>query len=70
MAQIPRPLRKQLKQYEAAGFTLKEAQPTKKHWKVRFHEFPQFQILTINEGDWHGVHNNLARFKRLAAQKV
>lgn len=70
MAQIPRCLRQQLKFYEKQGFTVKEVSPTAKHWKVRFNEFPQFQIMSPNGSDSHGIWNNVSRYRRLAMQKI
>lgn len=64
---IPKPLRKQLKGYETHGFHVVSLAPgAGAHWKARFAEFPEVQILTVNERDWRGIKNNVARFRAMA----
>ena len=64
---VPQPLRKQLKAYEAAGFHPVALEPRAgSHWKVAFAEFDAPQFLTTHVGCPHAIKNNIARFKQLA----
>lgn len=66
--EYPKALRCQLKHYEAHGFTPIDAEPKAgSHWKVRFAEFTQPQIVTACKTDPRGWKNNLARYRRLQA---
>ena len=67
--EAPKGLRQQLKHYEGHGFTAIEAVPRAgSHWRVRFAEFDEPQFLTVNANCPRALKNNIARFKRLAAQ--
>jgi hypothetical protein len=67
---IPRVLREQVKEYERVGFHVIDVEPRNgSHFKVWFAEFPeQPQIVTKNLIDRHAVHNNIARYRRLATK--
>lgn len=63
--QIPRPLREQVKEYEKAGFHIIEYKPCSgAHYKVRFKEFSEPQVITKNLTDWRSIKNNIAHYKR------
>lgn len=63
---IPRVLRKQLQYYEAAGFTVRDVEPSRgSHFRVWFNQFSSPQFLTINASEPRAIKNNIARFKRL-----
>ena len=65
-------LRKQLIEYERAGFHVKEIDPSRgrgAHLKVVFEEFNAPQFLTPNMGDPRAIRNNIANFKRLTTQE-
>jgi hypothetical protein len=64
---IPRPLREQLKFYEAKGFHAVDIEPRSgAHFLVVFAEFPQAQIISKNCGsDPRAWHNNVAQYRRL-----
>jgi hypothetical protein len=67
--QIPRRLRKQLKEYEAAGFHLTDLERAAgSHYKVNFAEFPERVVLTENHIEPRAIKNNIAMFKRMAKQ--
>jgi hypothetical protein len=63
---IPRVLRKQLQCYEAAGFTVRDVEPSRgSHFKVWFQQFSAPQFLTVNATEPRAIKNNIARFRRL-----
>lgn len=67
--EAPKGLRQQLKHYEAHGFHPIDARPRAgSHWRVVFAEFDEPQFLTANVDEPRALKNNVARFKRLAAQ--
>lgn len=67
--EAPKALRQQIRFYEGFGFHVVEAKPRAgSHWRVRFAEFDEPQFLTVNANDPRALKNNVARFKRLAAQ--
>lgn len=67
--EAPKALRQQIKFYEGHGFHAVDAQPRAgSHWRVRFAEFDEPQFLTVNADCPRALKNNVARFKRLAAQ--
>jgi hypothetical protein len=67
---IPRVLREQVKEYKRAGFHVIDVEPRNgSHFMARFAEFPERpQILTKNLIDRRAVHNNIARYRRLAME--
>ncbi len=63
----PKVMRKLLRQYEAAGFTVRHIIPRKgSHWKVWFNEFPDPVFMTFHVDDTRALANNLAQLRRLA----
>jgi hypothetical protein len=67
--QIPRRLRKQLKEYEAAGFHVTDLERAAgSHYKANFAEFPERVVLTENPIEARAIKNNIAMFKRMAKQ--
>ena len=67
---LPRQFLKQIAEYERHGFHVVEATPSKgSHYKFIFAEFGAPQFLTLHTGDPRAIKNNIARFKRLAAQE-
>lgn len=69
--EVPKVLRGQLRHYEAHGFTVVSVEPRAgSHFRVVFAEFSEPQFLTKNGSDPRAWKNNVARFKRLAAQAV
>lgn len=68
--EVPRAIREQIREYEKAGFSVLACEPRAgAHFKVWFAEFNEPQFLTKNTGDWRSLKNNIAHYKRLAAQK-
>lgn len=64
---VPTALRKQLKAYEAKGFTARRVEPgAGSHFRVWFDQFTAPQFLTLHADDPHAIKNNIARFRRLA----
>ena len=67
--QVPKNLRKQIKQYEAAGFHVIDLAPAAgSHFKVNFAEFPERMVLTASALETRAIKNNIAMFKRMAKQ--
>lgn len=67
MTKIPKALRKQLQEYEEHGFHVARIDEARgSHYKVRFKEFSEPQVLTVNITDRRSIHNNLSRFRRLS----
>lgn len=67
--QIPQRMRKQIKEYERAGFHAISIEcRAGAHKLVTFAEFPEPQILTDSQSDWRALKNNISRFRRLAEQ--
>lgn len=63
---VPKPLLKQIRIYEAHGFHLVSLKPRNgSHWCARFKEFSEPQFITQNADDPRALKNNIARFKRL-----
>lgn len=63
---IPQCLRKQVVEYEKAGFHVIDIETRSgSHFKVTFAEFPTSQIITKNGSDWRAIKNNLALYRRL-----
>ncbi|CAB5219080.1 hypothetical protein UFOVP229_26 [uncultured Caudovirales phage] len=63
---IPQALRKQAQFYASRGFHMIHAEPRAgSHFMVRFAEFKQGFILSIDCGDRRVLHNNIAAFRRL-----
>ena len=68
---IPKVLREQVKEYERAGFHVIDVEPRSgSHFKLRFAEFAEPQIVTKNLLDWRAIKNNIARYRRLAKEKL
>lgn len=58
--------KKQFKEYERLGFTVKSIEQCKgAHLKVVFNEFPEPQFLSPHLTDTHSLMNNISRFRRL-----
>lgn len=61
----PRVLRAQVREYEKAGFHVVECVPCNgAHFKLRFAEFSEPQVVTKNLSDPRSIKNNLARYRR------
>lgn len=68
---IPRVLREQAKFYASKGFNIIEVEPRDgSHFRVRFAEFDQPQILTKNCHDPRAMLNNLAAYRRLKDKRT
>lgn len=66
---FPKCLRKQLIEYEKAGFTIAEIEPRNgSHFLVVFAEFPQPQIISKNSSDQRATKNNISIYRRMAAE--
>lgn len=66
---FPKKYKEQLSFYESLGFHVKKIVPAKGcHMKVVFEEFDAPQSLTYHLGDPRAMRNNVAKFKRLAAE--
>jgi len=66
---FPKGLRKQLIEYEKAGFTIIEIEPRSgSHFLVVFAEFPQPQIVSKNVNDQRATKNNISIYRRMAAE--
>lgn len=64
---LPQGLRSQLREYEKAGFHVVDCQPASgSHFKMRFAEFSEPQVVSRNLTDKRALKNNIARFRRLA----
>lgn len=69
MLKIPKPLRMQVREYERAGFHVIECAPCSgAHFKLRFAEFSEPQIVTKNLTDPRSIKNNLASYRRKQTQ--
>lgn len=69
--EIPRILKKQMKEYERAGFhPVQIEHRAGSHWKVVFAEFPEPQFLTQNIMESHSIRNNISRFKNAAKKAM
>jgi hypothetical protein len=67
---LPQRLRKQIEEYRKAGFTVYDIHPRAgSHWMVRFNEFSQPQVLTSNIKEPRSLKNNIATYRRLAAEE-
>jgi hypothetical protein len=67
--QVPKKIRKQIKEYEAAGFHVIDWEPAAgSHFKVNFAEFPERMVLTASTLEPRAIKNNIAMFKRMARQ--
>lgn len=67
---VPKALRKQVKEYIAAGFhPIRIQSGTSSHFKVWFAEFDEMQIVTANLTDPRSIKNNLARYRRLQQEQ-
>lgn len=67
---VPQVLRKQIVEYEKAGFHVVDIEPRNgAHFKVVFAEFPQPQIVTKSATDWRAIKNNLSLYRRLKEEK-
>jgi hypothetical protein len=67
---VPKALRKQIKEYIAAGFHPTRIQSgNSSHFKVWFAEFDAMQIVTANINDPRSIQNNLARYRRLQQEQ-
>ena len=63
---VPQVLRKQIVEYEKAGFHVVDVEPRSgSHFKITFAEFPQPQIITKNGSDWRAIKNNVSAYRRL-----
>jgi len=67
---FPRALRKQLIEYEKAGFTITEIEPRSgSHFLIVFAEFPQPQIISKNSSsEPRAIKNNISIYRRMAAE--
>jgi len=66
---FPKGLRKQLIEYEKAGFTIIEIEPRSgSHFLVVFAEFPQPQIVSKNSSEPRATKNNISIYRRMAAE--
>jgi hypothetical protein len=67
--QVPKNLRKQLKEYESAGFHVTDLERAAgSHYKANFAEFPERVVLTTSQLDPRAIKNNISLFKRLSKQ--
>jgi hypothetical protein len=68
---IAQRMRKQIKEYERAGFHVVSIEDRAgSHKLITFAEFPEPQIVTDGKSDWRAMKNNIARFRRLAKEEV
>jgi hypothetical protein len=68
---VPKALRKQVKEYKAAGFhPIRIETSTSSHFKIWFAEFESMQIITANANEPRAIKNNLARYRRLQQEKI
>lgn len=68
---IAQRMRKQIKEYERAGFHVVGMEDRAgSHKLITFAEFPEPQIVTDCKSDWRAMKNNIARFRRLAKEEV
>lgn len=67
---IPRQLRELFKLIEREGFTVKDLQPGHgSHYRVWFHQFPQYVIVSIFDIDKpRTLKNSIALYKRMRKQ--
>ena len=67
---FPRALRKQLVEYEKAGFTITDVMPRSgSHFMLTFAEFPQPQIISKNSSaEPRAIKNNVSMYRRLATE--
>jgi hypothetical protein len=62
---VPQCLRKQILEYEKAGFHVIDLETRSgSHFKITFAEFPTPQIITKNGSDPRAIKNNLASYRR------
>jgi len=62
---VPQCLRKQILEYEKAGFHVVDLENRSgSHFKITFAEFPTPQIITKNGSDPRAIKNNLASYRR------
>ena len=67
---IAQRMRKQIKEYERAGFRVVSMEDRAgSHKLITFAEFPEPQIVTDCKSDWRAMKNNIARFRRLAREQ-
>lgn len=67
--QVPKKIRKQIKEYEAAGFHVTDLERAAgSHYKANFAEFPERIVLTASQIESRAIKNNIAMFKRMARQ--
>ena len=63
---VPRVLREQVKAYEKAGFHVTDVEPRNgSHFRLRFAEFDEPQIVTKNITDPRALKNNISHYKRV-----
>jgi hypothetical protein len=63
---VPQCLRKQVIEYEKAGFHAIDVEARSgSHFKITFAEFPEPQFITKSGSDWRAIKNNLAVYRRL-----
>ena len=63
---VPQCLRKQVVEYEKAGFHVIDVEARSgSHFKITFAEFPDPQFITKNGSDWRAIKNNLSVYRRL-----
>ena len=66
-----KPLRELFKLYEREGFTVDRIEKSTKgsHYKIWFHQFPQFVIVSISDIEKpRTIKNSLALYRRLRKQ--
>jgi len=62
---IPQVLRKQILEYEKAGFHVIDLETRSgSHFKITFAEFPEPQFITKNGSDWRAIKNNISSYRR------
>lgn len=63
---IPQCLRKQVLEYEKAGFHVIALETRSgSHFKITFAEFPEPQFITKSASDWRAIKNNVSAYRRL-----
>jgi len=62
---VPQVLRKQILEYEKAGFHVVDVEARSgSHFKITFAELQQPQIITKNGSDPRAIKNNIASYRR------
>lgn len=62
---VPQCLRKQVLEYEKAGFHVVDVENRSgAHFKIQFAELPTPQIITKNGSDPRAIKNNIAAYRR------